>query len=682
MQSSTATFNAYKVSWHLYAVFLSMIVVAACDQARPTGQPATRQLEYNDHYEATTGEERRCRDLALETKLSLRTASAPGYPKITTFCSSCGELLPQLCEFLILDTLARNAYADGALDSAQVLFARQAAIPALAAGSNPLDSRYRFMALDQLYTYHNNKTDYESALAAGQQILAEASEANDSLFIMYGYKRIGTSINALGKPEVAAGYLDTANDITLRHGTPIARASLYLDLSQSDLKDSELLVRYGHKARTLIASSAPNYIWWAYGSLARAHVIAEQYDSARHFAALVLDQPRVEPQLAVMAYRSLYHVAVAEEAFVEANLYLDSLQASMDGIGNAEQIDLYIDRARLAEELGDSTKAHADYRRAARLSMEDSTITESTRVVYSGLLSTARFANRPLSARTLYRATQVQDTMLQRMRRSTVSRLQEEFDDELRQAEIGNLNEVRIAQATTLRNRNYALAGGSLALLLLTGGGLALYRQRNTLARANARVTTLNRELNHRAAAQISLAYQLIRNQQYNLRDETARSALDDSESQLRALQIVNQRLARSASDRVRADEVLTEVANNLQAASPQPFTLSLDLPPLELPAEQVTKVALVVNELVTNSIKYAFADSRVPSGATPTVQLSLKRTGNTTHLTYADNGPGKDGTVRGTGAGTELVEAMLEDLEAEVREDSARGYRMEAQWG
>ncbi len=664
-----------KVKTGVFRLLLFSVLIS-CGTEPVHDSPAS-QLEYKEAYEELTEVERNCRDLALEAKLSLRTNLTVARPKIDSFCNVCNSVTPALCEFLILNTVARRALAEGEMNSAQNVFRRQALLPGIVDAKNAFDARYRYMALDQLISFAINTSRYDTALHLGRQMLAESIATKDSLFVLYSYLRIGTSLTQLGETEIGAKYIDTANDITLRHGTPITKASRFLELSQSDVLDSKDLVHYAHLARKLLAENAPNYIWWAYGSLARAHVLAERYDSAQHYAILVFDQPRVEPSLAVVAYRSLYSVSESKGKFDLAARYLDSaLVIAQENADTQELIALTVNQAELFESQNNYPEAYASYLEASQLLAADSIINENSRVAYLGLMRIAGQLDRDIPPPVLSMAAEVQDSMLKRTERSTLARLQQQFNDKERLDQIESLDNIRTAQAVALTNRNYALAGGGLALILLTAGGLALYRQRNNLKHANARVTTLNRELNHRSANQINLAYQLIRNQQRKLKNEAARSALQQSEAQLMALKTVNQRLAHAADDRVRADEVLTEVAENLQAASPRPFDLQLELSPIELPAQELTKVSLVVNELIANSIKYAFTDSH-----TGNVQLSLKQTAGATELRYADDGPGKDGNVRGSGVGSGLIEVLLKDLEAKVWEENTGGYQLSASW-
>ena len=227
-----------------------------------------------------------------------------------------------------------------------------------------------------------------------------------------------------------------------------------------------------------------------------------------------------------------------------------------------------------------------------------------------------------------------------------------------------------------------AIIAGSLGVGLILSCFL-LYKvagQRKKLNQSNEEISTLNRELNHRTANQISLAYELILDQRRQIGDEQAKASLERSESQLMALREVNRALAHRSDDLVRADEVLTKVAEGLQAASPYSFTLDLQLKAISVHGNAASRSALILSELLSNSIKYAFPNTNAPQA---TITISQNDQG--TEITYLDNGPGADGTVQGTGVGSGLIEAMLEDLDAEfeeIQDEDGKGYGMRWWWG
>ena len=110
-----------------------------------------------------------------------------------------------------------------------------------------------------------------------------------------------------------------------------------------------------------------------------------------------------------------------------------------------------------------------------------------------------------------------------------------------------------------------------------------------------------------------------------------------------------------------------------LREASPVPFDIELDATEVEVSARAATANSLILHELLTNSVKYAFA--KPITDEPPKVQIQIARRGQKVHVSYRDNGPGKDGKVRGTGKGSQLIDLFLEDLEAdEVKPVNSEG--------
>ena len=80
--------------------------------------------------------------------------------------------------------------------------------------------------------------------------------------------------------------------------------------------------------------------------------------------------------------------------------------------------------------------------------------------------------------------------------------------------------------------------------------------------------------------------------------------------------------------------------------------------------------IGLIVNELVTNALKYAF-----PSETRGTVMVTLKRVPGELRLTVADDGKGVDTRRADSGLGGRLVEGFAQQLGGQVeRESSSQG--------
>jgi two-component sensor histidine kinase len=78
------------------------------------------------------------------------------------------------------------------------------------------------------------------------------------------------------------------------------------------------------------------------------------------------------------------------------------------------------------------------------------------------------------------------------------------------------------------------------------------------------------------------------------------------------------------------------------------------------------TEIGLIVNELVTNAVKYAF-----PGEAKGTVTVTLKRVPGELRLTVVDDGQGLDPRRADSGLGARLVDGFAQQLGGHVERKS-----------
>jgi two-component sensor histidine kinase len=90
------------------------------------------------------------------------------------------------------------------------------------------------------------------------------------------------------------------------------------------------------------------------------------------------------------------------------------------------------------------------------------------------------------------------------------------------------------------------------------------------------------------------------------------------------------------------------------------------DMHQLVLDVDTAISIGLIVNELLTNSLKYAFENKE--KGA---IKISLKDTSNQDELLLkiSDNGIGKPVTnnTKGTGFGTQLINLLTRQLDGKL---------------
>jgi len=107
------------------------------------------------------------------------------------------------------------------------------------------------------------------------------------------------------------------------------------------------------------------------------------------------------------------------------------------------------------------------------------------------------------------------------------------------------------------------------------------------------------------------------------------------------------------------APAFIASVTENIFKAHGSPARLNLDVDQIPISHDQATSLAMLINEVVTNSLKYAVIDK---SNAEILIGLKLL-TDDTAELIIADNGPGFDPNTGHSGMGTKIIKGMVMQL-------------------
>lgn len=195
---------------------------------------------------------------------------------------------------------------------------------------------------------------------------------------------------------------------------------------------------------------------------------------------------------------------------------------------------------------------------------------------------------------------------------------------------------------------------------------------------ARDRAEAMLREVNHRVGNSLQLVSSFMSLQLRHLADEGARAALKESQARIEAVAHVHRRLYTSGDmSTVAMDEYLEGLVDELGksvgpgAGSP---AIVLKVQPMRVSTDQAVSLGVVVTELVTNAVKYAYEPGQ---GGEIRVVLEPDENGRAL-LTVEDDGPGMgDGAVKGTGLGGKIISAMASGLRSAVEFDKGhKGVR------
>ncbi|MGR3571884.1 sensor histidine kinase [Brevirhabdus sp.] len=211
-----------------------------------------------------------------------------------------------------------------------------------------------------------------------------------------------------------------------------------------------------------------------------------------------------------------------------------------------------------------------------------------------------------------------------------------------------------------------------------------LKEKSETLTQALEMQQTLKEEIDHRVKNSLQLVASLINMQAARNANADVKKALTQAVSRVRAISSVHAELnASTHSDKVLLEAYLARLMQDLGASAPDHVKIQVSAGnEFTVSTEQATSIAIITNEFVTNSLKYAF-----PAGRSGTVNLSMTDAGDgMLRLLWCDDGIGAqtDEAGRpvgdtsadgGSGLGMQIISAVAQQLDARIVFDySANG--------
>lgn len=191
----------------------------------------------------------------------------------------------------------------------------------------------------------------------------------------------------------------------------------------------------------------------------------------------------------------------------------------------------------------------------------------------------------------------------------------------------------------------------------------------------NETIQTLLKELNHRVKNNLQVVSSLLSLQGGRLEDEAAKQIVLESKNRLVSLLLVHQRLyGDDHATEVPMQEYLPELVETIMYSYFGNFEedmMEYNVAPISLHVEKAIPLALIANELITNSFKHAFAETPEPR-----LRVRFEKSGGDCLLEIGDNGCGLPADVRAAGHtfGLSLVESLVKQLNGSLHMETAFG--------
>lgn len=189
----------------------------------------------------------------------------------------------------------------------------------------------------------------------------------------------------------------------------------------------------------------------------------------------------------------------------------------------------------------------------------------------------------------------------------------------------------------------------------------------------------LVREVNHRVKNNLQIIISLLNFQSNYLKDASASAAIKDSQNRIRAISMIHQQLYQSENIKnvdieVYIKELIAYLKKALDFEKNVHFELKVYSVKLEI--AQVVSIGLLLNEAITNAMKYAFEGS---DKAKINIELALLKDGELL-LIISDNGrglPSNFDSENVTTLGFTLIKTMVEQLDGQLEVVNEQGLKI-----
>lgn len=177
---------------------------------------------------------------------------------------------------------------------------------------------------------------------------------------------------------------------------------------------------------------------------------------------------------------------------------------------------------------------------------------------------------------------------------------------------------------------------------------------------------SLMQEIHHRVKNNLQIVMSLLNSQSSTLKSKEAFDAIQKSQHRLYAISLLHQKLYRTDIIReIEMENYINDLLYNFRDTfDMQHINFETDLHPLHLNEAQAVSVGLILNEAITNSIKYAFPDNQ--KGVIVIVMKPLEN--SKVKLQIKDNGIGfPENFNTSSTLGINLISGLAQQLDGEA---------------
>ncbi len=237
------------------------------------------------------------------------------------------------------------------------------------------------------------------------------------------------------------------------------------------------------------------------------------------------------------------------------------------------------------------------------------------------------------------------------------------------QAQDERINLVLISLVFTL----LGFAGLVYAYLKSIKNQRLIAEQKHIIENSLVEKDSLLKEIHHRVKNNLQMVSSLLSLQTKNTRSKAAIEALEEGKSRVKAMALIHQKLYQNDDlSVIEMQGYIESLVNSIQSVFKKGghnINITIDAEGVELDIDRAIPFGLILNELVSNSFKYAFPEDDDDGK----IYIHLRKNGDQGFFEYTDNGIGlpEDSEERASASmGIRLMNRLVNQLQSTLNTD------------
>jgi two-component system, sensor histidine kinase PdtaS len=289
---------------------------------------------------------------------------------------------------------------------------------------------------------------------------------------------------------------------------------------------------------------------------------------------------------------------------------------------------------------------------------------------------------------------QISDTLFTDENSRQINEMAAIYETGEKEKKIEKLNSDNIVSAALAKRRKKERNYFIIASALFLGMAWLAYRafasnkkKKEQLATQNSIIEKsltekefLMKEIHHRVKNNLQVVSSLLKLQSHYIKDEQAQEAVKDSRNRVQSMALIHQNLYQDDNlTGIDVQDYISKLCENLfQSYNIHPHRIKLikEIEPLNLDVDTVVPVGLILNELITNSLKYGFPGEK--EGA---IKIIIQEDNSILKLKVFDNGVGlpDDFQTRFKETfGYKMIQTFIQKMKGELKTYSEDGTKVE----